>query len=240
MLKTGIAIFALYALSGIVNPLAWASSAELDAISQAAQKYVRAAYPGKSLTFEAAKLNWYSNGKVTALSGKGEIQPGGYNARYTVNGGPLQIKKLQMEKNGGEWKVHRELMPAQIHAAHPLAKPFLDKPRYSLKAVAAQYFEKNMYSQLGGWKKIKEPNFITCNGGESLDKMAYCEVPYGVYYKGDYMINGSYLHAKCSAVTYIFGNVNGKWVVKNTLPAEKTIDRKSDKIIQRRGSIFGC
>ena len=63
-----------------------------------AAQYVRAADPGKTVTFETAQLNWHSNGKEKALDGKGEVQTGGYNARYTGDKGALQSKKLKFLK----------------------------------------------------------------------------------------------------------------------------------------------
>lgn len=240
MLKFRIFTSGLFVLLGMASAASMASANDLDNIRQVAEEYVRAAHPGKTVTFESARLNWHSNGKQKAIDGKGEVQPGGYNARFTVDNGMLQVKKLQLLKEDGKWQVVSELKPEQIHAAHPLTAPFRDKPRYTLKAIAAQYFEKNVYNKEGGWQKIKEPGFITCDGGEKPGQIAYCEVPYGIFYKGEYMINGSYLHSKCTAQTYLFENKKGVWVVKETLPVEKKIDGRTGKVIDRKGDIFGC
>lgn len=213
---------------------------DLDETRKVGEEYVQAAYPGKTVTFETGKLNWHSNGKQKAIDGKGEVQAGGYNARFRINGGPLQLRKFQLAKENGKWRVVNELKVSQIHAAHPLAAPFKDKPRYTLKAVAARHFEKNVYNTEGGWQKLKEPGFISCGGGEKPGQLAYCEVPYGIFYRGEYKINGSFLHTKCTAKTYLFENKKGEWLVKDVLPAEKKFDRKTGKVIDRKGDIFGC
>ena len=240
MLKSGIFGCGLVMSLGLASTVSMAGTDDLDNIRKVAEEYVRAAYPGKTVTFEAAKLNWHSNGKQKAIDGKGEVQPGGYNARFTVDKGTLQINKLQLVKKDGKWQVVNQLKPEQLHAAHPMVAPFRDKPRYTLKAVAARHFEKHVYNQEGGWQKIKEPNFISCDGGEKPGQIAFCEVPYGIFYKGDYKINGSFLHSKCTAKTYLFEKNKGEWIVKETLPAEKKFDRKTGKVIDRKGSIFGC
>lgn len=212
----------------------------LDTIKYVAEAYVKKAYSGKAISFDAAKVNWFSNGKKKAVDGKGEVQDGGYNARFRVDGGPLKIQKLQLAKNNGEWQVVNELKASQLHAAYPQAAPFRDKPRYTLRPIAAQHFEKNFYQQLGGWQKIKEPLLFSCSGGDKPGQPAWCELPYGVYYKGEYKINGSFLHTKCSAKTYLFKQKNGKWLVDTILPANKKLDRKTFKVIDRKGDIWGC
>lgn len=213
---------------------------DLDTIKFVGQEYIKAAYPGKALHIDAPQVNWFSSGKEKSVDGKGEVQPGGHNARFRIGNGPLQIRKLQLAKKNGTWQVVRELTKDQMHRAHPQVAPFRDKPRYTLKSVAARHFEKNFYTQLGGWQKVREPMRISCNGGDKPGQPAWCEVPYGVYYKGDFKINGSFLHSKCSAKTYLFKQKNDKWLLDTILPADKKIDRKTFKVIDRKGDIWGC
>lgn len=212
----------------------------LDTIKYVGQGYIKSAFPGKGIHFESPKVNWFSSGKKKAANGKGEIQEGGYNAVFRVGEGPLQIRKLQLAKKNGKWQVVNELSAKQIHAAHLQAAPFRNKPPYIFKAIAARHFEKHFYTQEGGWEKIKEPLFPSCNGGDREGKKGYCEVAYGVYYKGDYKLNGSFQHTRCSVKTYLFKQKGSKWVIENVLPANKKFNRKTNEIIDRKGDIWGC
>jgi len=213
---------------------------DLNTIKYVGEEHVKKAFPGKAIEFESPKVNWYSSGKKKAVDGKGEVQEGGYNARFRVGGGQLKIRKLQLAKKDGKWQVVNQLKATQLHAAHPQVAPFRNKPRYTLRPVAAQHFEKNFYQQLGGWQKIREPLLFSCSGGDKPGQPAWCEVPYGVYYKGEYKINGSFLHTKCSVKTYLFKQKNDKWLLDTILPADKKIDRKTFKVIDRKGDIWGC
>lgn len=218
---------------------------DLDTIKYVGQEYIKSAVPkstfsGKDIHFESPKVNWFSSGKKKSANGKGEIQEGGYNAVFRVGDGPLQIRKLQLAKKNGKWQVVNELSEKQIHAAHLQAAPFRNKPPYIFKAIVARHFEKHFYTQEGGWEKIKEPLFPSCRGGDREGKKGYCEVAYGIYYKGDYKINGSFQHTRCSVKTYLFKQKGGKWVIEKVLPANKKFNRKTNEIIDRKGDVWGC
>lgn len=216
------------------------SSDKLDTIKYVGQEYIRSAYPGKTVHFESLKVNWFSSGKKKAINGKGEIQAGGHNAKFRVGNGPLQIRKLQLAKKNDKWQVVNELSADQIHEAHPLVVPHRNKPPYIFTTIAAQHFEKHFYTQEGGWKKTKEPLFFPCGGGQREGQKGYCEVAYGIYYKGDYKMNGSFQHIRCSAKTYLFEQKNGKWVIEKILPANKKVNRRTIEVEDRKGDIWGC
>lgn len=212
----------------------------LDTIDYVAREYIKSAFAEPMLHFESPQMNWMSNGKEPAANGKGEVQAAGYSAMFRVGDKPLQIRKLQLAKKDGLWQVVNELDASQMHAAHALTAPSRNKPPYIFAPIAALHFEKNYYNAEGGWQKIKEPMHFPCGGGQREGQKGYCEVAYGVYYKGKYKINGSYQHTKCTAKTYLFVQKKGEWVIEQILPADKKFDIRKNKIIDRKRDIWGC
>ena len=230
------------ATSGLVakNNKVDRSHDHLDTIEYVAKEYIKSVFPDQPIHFESPQLNWMSNGKQPAASGKGELQAGGYSAKFRVDDKPLQIRKLQIAKQDGTWQVVNELAADQMHAAHALTVPVRNQPPYNFNSIAARHFEKHFYNVEGGWKKIKEPMHFPCGGGQSEGQKGYCEVAYGVYFKGDFKVNGSYQQVKCTAKTYLFIQKDGKWVIEQILPANKKFDLRKNKIIDRKGDIWGC
>jgi hypothetical protein len=216
------------------------SQDNLATIQYIAEDYVRLAYPNKKINFEFRSLSWVSHSAETAAKGKGKIQAGAYSAVFRIGNGKKQIKKMQLAKTKGIWKVVNVLKENQIQVAHKLTAPFRNEPPYVFEAIAAKHFEKNFYSQEGGWKIIKEPSYLSCGGAQVGKQKGYCEVAYGIYYKGNFKINGSYQHTKCTIKTYIFENKAGQWTIEKILPANKKFKGRTNEIIERKGDIWGC
>jgi hypothetical protein len=230
------------ATSGLVakNNVVDRSHDHLDTIEYVAKQYIKSIYPNLVIHFESPQMNWMSSGKEPTANGKGELQAGGYSAMFRAADSPIQIKKLQIAKKDGIWQVVNTLSANQMHSAHALTVPSRNKPPYIFSSIAARHFEKHFYNVDGGWQKIKEPMHFPCGGGQREGQKGFCEVAYGRYYKGDYKINGSYQHVKCTAKTYLFVQKNGKWVIEQILPADKKFNIRKNKIIDRKGDIWGC
>lgn len=216
------------------------SQDNLATIQYIAKDFVRNSFPKKNIHFEAAGLSWFSNATQPTKNGKDKIQVGAYSAIFRVNNGKKQIKKMQLAKRSGKWTVVNTLKENQIHVAHKLTSPRYNRPPDNFVKIAAQHFEKNYYSKEGGWQKIKEPSYISCGGAQVGKQQGYCEVAYGIYYKGKFKINGSYQQTKCTMKTYLFIKKGNNWEIEKILPATKKFKSRTNEIVERTGDIWGC
>lgn len=156
-----------------------------------------------------------------------------YAALYTDADGELKNSKLQLAKLDGAWRVVEELAPNQIRVAHPINPPHRDRPPYIYDRIAAAEFERTIYALPDAWRRIKEPSFFSCGGGQRDGSLGFCKVSYGVY------TDETLENYDCEQVTYIFEPVDGDWKM-STLPAGQAIDPRTGEIAERDDPPFGC